>query len=82
MKIWNIYQLNKQDKELLSRLKISSETTSEIPVEIDFLKFSGSREVYIRHVFYNEIDIKPFLSLQTIQYYTSRIEEDLQNERT
>ena len=53
MKIWNIYQFNKQDKELLSRLKISSETTSELPVENDFLKFSGSREVYIRHFFYN-----------------------------
>ena len=41
MKIWNIYQFNKQDKELLCRLKISSETTSEIPVEIDFMIVSS-----------------------------------------
>ena len=82
MKIWNIYQFNKQDGKLLDFLNLQVEKTPEIPVEIDFLQFSGSREIYILGVCYHDLNIKSFLSLQTIQYFTNLIEKELENERT
>lgn len=82
MKVWNIYQFSKQDGRLLDFLKLQAEETSEIPVEIDFLQFSGSQEIYICGICYNGINIKSFLSSQSIQYFYNLVEKELENERT
>lgn len=82
MKVWNIYQFCKQDEPLLDFLKISAEEMPEIPVEIDFLQFSGSQEIYICGICYNGINIKSFLSSQSIQYFYNLVEKELENERT
>ena len=77
---WDIFQISKDNTALMKLLSFDSEKEDKFPIQIEYIRFSGEKSIYISKIFLHDKNIKPYVSLNDLHVLTSKIEEELSYE--